>query len=309
MAANPGRIDRALKAERESGDIEFKQRFNPSQARDWVELVKHFIAIANSGGGVIVFGVDDHGVPVRDPVEVLALDPAEITKKIHKYTEEHFASFEICKAEKDGKCVAVIAIDPADVPIMFGKPGTYADGAGQKTAFGQGTVYFRHGAQSAPGATADLRDSIDRIRREWGRDLRRVIDAPLGSVVEVRSPGVGLEETSHAEAIRLTDDPDAAPYRIVNPDQTHPYRTKEIVGKINDSLPAGVRVNTYDITAIREVHRLDGRYEMVHTPRYGPRQFSPLFASWVVGQIAEDSRFLRRSRHHYRALRRARRMV
>jgi Schlafen, AlbA_2 len=309
MAPNANRIDRALKADRESGDVEFKERFDPRQPRDSVELVKHMVAIANSGGGAIVFGVDDYGAPVRDPVEVLALDPAEITKKIHKYTEEHFSSFEICKAEKDGRSVAVIGIDPADVPMVFAKPGTYADGAGQKTAFGQGTVYFRHGAQSAPGATADLRESIDRIRREWGRDLRRVIDAPLGSVVEVRSPGVDVEETSSATPIRLTDDPDAAPYRIVNPDQTHPYRTKEIVGKINDSLPAGARVNVYDVMAIREVYGLNGRYDMVHAPRYGPRQFSPLFASWVAAHVAEDPRFLRTSRQRYRTLRRSRRMA
>jgi len=46
-------------------------------------------------------------------------------------------------------------------PLVFEKPGTYADGARQKTAFAKGTVYFRHGARSDPGSSRDIARFVD----------------------------------------------------------------------------------------------------------------------------------------------------
>lgn len=42
---------KALTAKRESKHIEFKEGFNPSEARDWCEIIKDIVAMANSGGG------------------------------------------------------------------------------------------------------------------------------------------------------------------------------------------------------------------------------------------------------------------
>ena len=48
--------------------------------------------------------------------------------------------------------MAAIKIGPAFPPIVFTRPGTYSvEGGRQKTAFSQGTVYFRHGAKKRPG--------------------------------------------------------------------------------------------------------------------------------------------------------------
>ena len=49
------------------------------------------------------------------------------------------------------------------LPLVFARPGTYSvPGGKQKTAFAQGTVYFRHGAKSEPGTTEDLAHALDR---------------------------------------------------------------------------------------------------------------------------------------------------
>lgn len=49
-------IRKALATKRESKHVEFKQTFNPSLPGEWCELIKDIVAIANSGGGIIVFG-------------------------------------------------------------------------------------------------------------------------------------------------------------------------------------------------------------------------------------------------------------
>ena len=41
----------------ESRSVDFKESFDPNSGRDWVELVKDIAAMANSGGGHVVFGV------------------------------------------------------------------------------------------------------------------------------------------------------------------------------------------------------------------------------------------------------------
>ena len=54
-------IERARSTNRESKQIEFKCGFDPSSAGEWCEVLKDIAAIANSGGGIIVFGVNDDG--------------------------------------------------------------------------------------------------------------------------------------------------------------------------------------------------------------------------------------------------------
>jgi predicted HTH transcriptional regulator len=49
------------KSKSESRSIDFKSTFNPDSAADWCELIKDIVAIANSGGGSILVGVDDEG--------------------------------------------------------------------------------------------------------------------------------------------------------------------------------------------------------------------------------------------------------
>lgn len=76
---------KAIKAKKESKYIEFKECFDPESAREWCELIKDIVAIGNSGGGVILFGVDDSGRPnAIDRSALVNLDPADIANKISK---------------------------------------------------------------------------------------------------------------------------------------------------------------------------------------------------------------------------------
>jgi predicted HTH transcriptional regulator len=95
-------IERALKAKRESKYIEFKASFNTSSAQDWCEIIKDIVAIANSGGGIIIFGVDDRGLPLhKDLSLLLKLDPADIANKVLKYTATYVPDVEIVELDKN----------------------------------------------------------------------------------------------------------------------------------------------------------------------------------------------------------------
>jgi hypothetical protein len=237
--------ERAEGAKRESRYIDFKSSFDPSQNGEWVELIKDFVAMANSGGGAVVIGVSNDGRSSGSELAaVLALDPAKITDKLARYTSEHFSDFEIKEIKRGRSRAAVIEVGAASDPLVFSSPGTYAlpdKPDRQKMAFSQGTIYFRHGAKSEPATSADvamfINRRLDEIREKWLGDIRRVITAPPGvevALFERVASGAGGEPTE----IRLTDDPAAPAFGKLDPDQTHPYLTKELIKAVQGRLPA-----------------------------------------------------------------------
>lgn len=298
--------ERVVAARRESRNLDFKDRFDPDQASECIELVKDIIAMANSGGGLIVIGVCDDGTMSRADVQpVLSLDPAKLGDKIHKYTGVHFAEFEIVEAERDGEQVAVLVIGAIpDVPIVFTSPGTYVvAGNKQKTAFSVGTVYFRHGAKSEPGTTADLRNAMDRkfnkLREEWIDRVRQVALAPEGAKVALVTAS---DANGTPTRIRLTSDPTAIVYGRLDPDQTHPYRQTELLQELNKRLPAGSQVNSHDVKCLRKVHGIseETHPEFTHWPMYSSPQYSHEFVDWLISQYQADSNFFINARDNYR---------
>src|SRR5205814_42456 len=92
----PDLLRKAVDAKRESKSVEFKQSFDPDLPGDWCEVIKDIVAMANSGGGIIVFGLDNSGNPTHTEVQRLnQLDPADIANRIAKYTGPVSLEFEI----------------------------------------------------------------------------------------------------------------------------------------------------------------------------------------------------------------------
>ena len=74
--------------EKESRYIDFKEGFDSSSSQDWAKIIKDVIAFANSGGGVIIFGIRDDGSPTAfDRKTISRIDPAVIADKISAYTQ------------------------------------------------------------------------------------------------------------------------------------------------------------------------------------------------------------------------------
>lgn len=302
---NPS-IEKALEARRESKYIEFKAGFDPRETGEWCELIKDFAAIANSGGGVVLIGADNRGAPSgADLTAVLELDPATFVDKFQRYTDSGFVDFDLQDVRKDGRTLVAIKVGPSFPPIVFTKPGTYSTGdRRQKSAFAQGTVYFRHGAKSEPAKTEDLGIALERelekVRKGWLADVAKVVKAPAGSEIAVLPAHIRHADSPDERPIQIVNDPEAPAYRVVNYDETHPFRAKEAVAEIRRRLPDHVRFNGHDLVCIRRVHNLERNEEYIHNPKFGSMQYSQSFVDWVVSKYNRDEEFFDTARHEYR---------
>jgi hypothetical protein len=299
-------IDNAIKAIKESSTVEFKSRFDPSSPGELIEIIKDIIAMSNSGGGCILIGVNDDGCPSDESISpALALDQAIIIDKIKKFTGVQFDLFEIQQIERMGKESVAIIVAPFSQIIIFEEPGTYLiENNKQKTAFGRGTVYFRHGAKSDTGNNDDIRfrtdSDIDKIRDTWLGNIVQVFEAPRGYIVRTLPPEIVYKDSPESTAIRITDSLDAPVYRIENPDLNCPYKKKDVIQKVNNSIFPLI-INQYDFQSISFAHKIDtSKPNYFYQSRFGPKQYSDKFVEWLIYEIKRDSRFVINARNTYK---------
>jgi Schlafen, AlbA_2 len=300
-------LDEALAASDETQALDFKREFDPSSGAAWCELVKDIVAMANSGGGIILIGVEDDGSPSAiAPLPGGALDPAAVDDKVCSYTGQHLSGLRVLAVEKAGQGVLALDVPASRMPLVFTSPGTSPTGDGrQRTAFGRGTVYFRHGAKSETGTVDDIRESFERElgnrREEWLGNIRRVVEAPAGAVVQVMPAEFGPPGDRSAVGVRLVHDPDAPAVPRWNPDDTHRYRQKELLSALKARLGAGSGVNSYDVQSVRRAHNVDENPNFCHRPRFGSRQYSDAFLDWMVDEFSRDSDFFGKARGRARS--------
>jgi predicted HTH transcriptional regulator len=209
-----------LVVQRESKQIEFKQSFDLNSDKDWLEImVRSLVAMANSGGGVIIFGLDRSGKVIgADANPILNLDPAKITDKVNAYTQSQFSDFEITSFERENTILAAILVNPIEIPMVFTREGAYNISGEKRSriAFVKGSIYFRHGAKSEPGNSEDLRGAINRqlqqIRKEWLDGVQKIVEAPTGSQINILPPSVQQSQDPNATPIRIVDDPTVPAY-------------------------------------------------------------------------------------------------
>jgi hypothetical protein len=301
-------LKKALSAKRRSKYVEFRARFDIGSKQDWCMLIRDLAAMANSGGGVVLIGVHADGEHSGEDISaVLGMDPIMIADKLHQFTDSPFSDFHLHKLDKDGATLAAIETGAAFPPIVFSKEGLYQnDELWEKSAFSAGTVYFRRGARSVTGTSAELSKALETqlrsVRKGWLADVQRVVRAPAGSKIAVLPPTIQHADSPEALPIQIIDDPSAPTYRVVDVDRTHPYRAKEAMIEIGRRLPEGTTFNSFDFLSVRKAHDIDGREEFTHEPKFGSRQYSQGFADWVVRQFSKDPAFFDKARKKYREM-------
>jgi Putative DNA-binding domain/EC042_2821-lke REase len=303
-------VERARIAKRESKYLEFKEQFNPKNDGEWIELVKDFAALANSGGGAVVIGAHNDGSPSGvDVRSVLDLDGAKISDKLFRFTGGNFDDFEVHEVQRDGNTLAAIVIGSAgDAPLVFVQAGNYSNPQGkQKKAFARGAVYFRHGAKSEPATSADLgafiERRLDQVRDVWLGGIRRVVTAPRGA--EIVAIERRADEQGEPIRIRITTDEDAPLYGRINPDDTHPYRQTELIEAVNKKLPGRARINQWDVQTVRRIFEIDpkSRPDFAYQGKFDPAsRYSVEFVEWLIDQFAKDKRFFETARQRYAEL-------
>ncbi len=298
-------FSKAKSAKRESKYVEFKKEFDINTPGALIEVIKDVVAMANTGLGVILFGVKENGDPSGfDVSAILKYDPAKLTDQINKYTGVQYSDFEIREIDKKGFTLGVLMVFGISIPMVFIRPGTYKAGDKQKTAFSKGTVYFRHGAKSEPGNSSDIRKVIERelenIRKSWLGNVKKVITAPSNSIVEVLTMGKYSEAGIIDKTYRIVTDPEALGVRV-DTDKIYPYRQKEVIEQVNERL-AGVRkINQYDILSIRTKYNInEKRSEYCFASEYGPKQYSEAFVDWIIESYEKNNRFFDKARKTYK---------
>jgi hypothetical protein len=295
--------DRISDAKRESKTLDFKSEFDPDDQGSWCEVIKDVVAMANTAGGMILVGVENDGSCNHSPTvdAVLSIDPAIVTDKIAKYTRVQYDGLSITEGHRRGVRIAVLRVAPVMVPMVFEKSGNYSTPEGkQKNAFTTGSLYVRHGAKSEPANSRDLNEIVERnlnaARREWITGVRQVISAPAGSVISVLPAELTNRTGDSATPIRVTSDPEAPEFKLVDPDVTHPWRQKELIAQVNRELDGAYTINQFDILAVRHVHAVASNPQFFHKPLFGAPQYSRAFASWLVGEFRKDNTFFGKNR-------------
>ena len=288
--------------------LDFKREFDVASAGAWCELIKDIIALANSGGGAIVLGVEDGGTNANtDCTALLSHDTADIRNRLFRYTNFQFASFELSEIERSGTPRVAIIVSEADVPIVFTKPGSYDIGGGkQKTAFSQGTVYFRHGSKSEPSNRDDLlnwRDrAIAKARTSWLGGIRKVVQAPPGERVTVLSSAETPQKQAGVVHGTIAPGPAAVPVMPANAEEIWPHRQVDLIREVNQRLGDEAKINSYDVQCInKKLDALKSHPEFAYKPhRLAAPQYSKEYANWIVQQFKRDRNFFKNTRAEHR---------
>jgi hypothetical protein len=280
-------LDRAAKATRSSKRVALRDSV------DYVELVRDVAAMANSGGGVIVLD------------SAAGVDEELLHEQLSRYAEPEFEGVEVESLSRNGRpSTAVVVEGVRNAPLVFTRTGRTG---GDHVAFVRGGLYFRHGAKSEAATGEDVRDFIrrqlDATRTQWLANMRQVMHAPDGAEVAVIETAERDEE-GRPTLIRLTTDPHAPLYGQVDPDQSHPYRQKEVIREVNARLGEGA-VNAFDVLSVRRVHTISEETgpEFVHVPKFGSPQYSDAFVDWLVAERQRDPRFFEQAKISYLATR------
>ena len=250
----------------------------------WRELVRDLSAMANSGGGVIV-------------VAATNVEEELLHEKLEQQVDPEFEAFAVHEVTREGAAASAIVIDG-----VIGSPLVFLPDRG---------MYFRHGARSEPANGDDVRDFILRqleaTRRQWIANIRHVMHAPDRAEVAIVETAERDEE-GRPTLIRLTTDPHAPLYGQVDPDQSHPYRQKEVILEVNRRLDRARSVNAFDVLSVRRVHHIteETRPEFVHVPKFGSPQYSDAFVDWLVERDRSDPDFFTRAKAQYISTRRRR---
>ena len=238
-----------------------------------------------------------------DGAPLLAYDTADIANRIARYTGSQLVDIEVAEIKRGSQFRPAFVISETDVPIVFTKPGTYDIGGGrQKTAFGQGTIYFRHGSKSEPGNRDDLANWRDReiakVRKSWLGGIRKVVQSSASDTITVTSSARSIPEPGTVLNAKISADPSAVSFVPGNVGELWPYRQKELIREVNKQLGKEAQINTHDIFCIkRRFDVLKSRPDFAYKPHPDASpQYSDAFVEWIVGEYNRDKSFFQRVR-------------
>jgi len=179
----------------ESTQRDFKLTHDPSDKQAQLGLLKDLIAMANSGGGEIVFGRSETEIAgIQQPLITL-LDSARLADAVGKFASP--ATMHIEHEDTlltNGRILRSIRVAPVEYPIVMAIDGNYSHPSNGSTqaVFRKGDIWIRHSSKTERATYEDLRYWIERLRRAEREivlsRITKVIDIPDGAEIQIVPP-------------------------------------------------------------------------------------------------------------------------
>src|SRR3990172_6473183 len=128
-----------------------KRSFETNSQKADLELVKDVVAMANSGGGTLVFGRTDTDVFGLSEAEVSALDSARVSDLVDKFIAPNTIRLSHSVQRLAGeKVILTLTIDPEPYPIVISRDGTWRPPGEKldKSILRRGDVWVRHSSKN-----------------------------------------------------------------------------------------------------------------------------------------------------------------
>jgi tetratricopeptide (TPR) repeat protein len=167
------KLKELILAKMEAEDLDYKEYLYLDSQKAVLELCEDIMAMANSHGGYVVFGVDNSYKPQGLPSS-FHVDEARIQQIIFNYMKP---VAEVTYAEKSLKVdsaqekFAFLHVKQSDEVIVAFKDGTWIDKTSRKTScvFRSGDIYVRKGSRSVRADSDSVRLLLQRMGERAGK--------------------------------------------------------------------------------------------------------------------------------------------
>lgn len=215
----------------ETGRCDLKRGFEPSDA-SWPYLVKDTVAMANSGGGVLVLGVDDNGARHGLGQSLLRdLDPVKVNAKLEAKAPGGRLDTGYYEVSFYRRRYGFLAVQSNDALIVFDREWGFnpAGEKRQRTVIYPGVIYVRGVAETRPARQADLARIVQRLTEAGSQKflarIEKLAAVPLSAELIAYDPasggqGVRLVARGEGQPVTIVDEqPGAVPiHEVLSPD-------------------------------------------------------------------------------------------
>lgn len=186
----------------------------------WANLCRQAVALHNSGGGLLLFGVDDAGGRVGLASSLVrAFDPANVNNQLSSRRAPAVLRTTYTELRRYNKIFGFFAVRAGQQIVIFDQD---VAGSDSKIVARAGCVYVRRNGQSAPAEFSEVQALTEKIiaRGVQGFLARvdRIATLPAGANLIASNPG-------SSEGFILTARGEGVPVQIIGPEEGAPTVT------------------------------------------------------------------------------------
>lgn len=198
--------------------VDYKEAFDPTSDKSWLDLNVDVVAFANTYGGFLVYGVKDKSFEITGLTQIAfekLCDIKQVLEKVNRYVQPKFSSIRSKGKEIDGKKVVFIHIPQSKqhTHIFVSNADIQLQSGESKVSVRQGTIYVRKSGTNQILTSDDFEELLQRrfaqIKEKMLDGIARVVKADIDQEVMI----VAADKNSSDGKYKITDAPDAMPIK------------------------------------------------------------------------------------------------